>query len=359
MKKNTRNYRKMEDPIRHGQMLFKMWGNSEHGKTSALAPYLRILPRHSTEQFYLNWWSQKSNDIIHCTARKHWLIFSRIFFHRLHFSFFFCEQTWQSFVYVLRHTWVALRTPIIRFMLWHCELETWNAFGGDNAHGDTGTFSSISNTKRGYAYILQSCKVFCCFKFKVKKFAIQYDVKWNCKPSSTAVRMFMCLIIKQPQHGGFWTCMLQWIPDICWEQPTKSINARVSACWIPVPRSLAKYGSTVKLGERIVKLGGRILQFELWNLEVGLWNLQDGLWNWYCEMWKSYFETVKWNCEILKTGCETLGRLWNSEDKLWSSGERLWNKENKSWNAKVGLWQSMQEKLFWGRIQPKYIYSMM
>ena len=154
MKKNTRNYRKMEDPIRHGQMLFKMWGNSEHGKASALAPYLRILPRHST--------------LINIFA---------YFFSPTSFFVFFCEQTWQSFVYVLRHTWVALRTPIIRFMLWHCELETWNAFGGDNAHGDTGTFSSISNTKRGYAYILQSCKVFCCFKFKVKKFAIQYDVK--------------------------------------------------------------------------------------------------------------------------------------------------------------------------------------
>lgn len=86
--KNTRNYRKMEDPIWHGQMLFKMWGNSEHGKASALAPYLRILPRQSTEQFYLNW-SQKSNDIIHCTARKHWLTFSRIFFSPTSFFVFF------------------------------------------------------------------------------------------------------------------------------------------------------------------------------------------------------------------------------------------------------------------------------
>ena len=53
--KNTRNYWNMEDPIRHGQMLFEMWGNNEHGKASALAPYLRILPRHSTEKFYFNW----------------------------------------------------------------------------------------------------------------------------------------------------------------------------------------------------------------------------------------------------------------------------------------------------------------
>ena len=48
----------------------KYAGTVKHGKASALAPYRRILPRHSTEQFRSNWWNQEPNDFICCTARN-------------------------------------------------------------------------------------------------------------------------------------------------------------------------------------------------------------------------------------------------------------------------------------------------